>query len=246
MLRQSNTYLIFYAAALTTLCGMLLAFASEALKPKQKRNQELERKAVILQTAGVDLSKTTNLEALYNERVKAFVINTQGELVDGTQADDVNIAKEYRKPSDQRLLPVYEVLEADKQRIQAYVLPMYGNGLWDAIWGYIAIAPDLNTVVGVSFDHKSETPGLGARITDREVRDRFKGKSLFNQQGELVGIAMQKGEKGNEVYANDPHKVDGLSGATLTSKGVNDMIFEYMRAYQAFFQKQSTSKPKAL
>lgn len=240
-MRQSNLYLVIYAAALTAICGALLAFTSESLKPKQKANQEIERKTIILKTAGLDLAQWSDVQKLYEERVKSYVVNHKGEVVDGINAETVEVAKEFKKPVEERLLPVYEVSD-DQGKIVAYVLPMYGNGLWDAIWGYIALAPDMNTIVGVNFDHKSETPGLGARITTEEVQKRFVGKKIFNEKGEIVGVEMQKGEVGNEAYANDPHKVDGMSGATLTGKGVNQMIYDYMKAYETFLRSKRTTQ----
>ena len=117
--------------------------------------------------------------------------------------------------------------ESDPSKVDAYIFALFGNGLWDKIWGYVAVAPDLTTVKGIALDHRGETPGLGARITDDDVKDRYIGKQLFDANGTLVGIEMQKGERGDPSLFNE-HQVDGMSGATLTGNGVNEMILNYV------------------
>ncbi len=134
-------------------------------------------------------------------------------------------------------LPIYSVKNADNLDIvEAYVIPVYGEGLWDFIWGYLAIEGDLETVKGIIFDHKGETPGLGARITDAEVQLRFKGKKIYNTSGELDAPHFQKGEGSD--YSSNPHKVDGLSGATITANGVNKMLDSYLELYQPYINAQ--------
>jgi Na+-transporting NADH:ubiquinone oxidoreductase subunit C len=115
-------------------------------------------------------------------------------------------------------------------------LPVYGYGLWNNIWGFVALKSDFKTVQGVKFQHAAETPGLGARIeSDDEVQNRYKGKSIYDGD-KLVSVTMMKGE-GND-YSENPHRVDGLSGATLTAKGVNNMLLEYFQAYQNYINKK--------
>ena len=110
---------------------------------------------------------------------------------------------------------------------------MVAAGLWDWISGYIALESDLNTVKGIAFDHKQETPGLGARITTSEVQERYKGKEIFDGS-ELVSVSMVKGE-GNPGLSS--HQVDGMSGATITGKGVNQMLEHYLECYTSYFEK---------
>jgi Na+-transporting NADH:ubiquinone oxidoreductase subunit C len=234
--RQSNLYIILYAAAITVVCGGLLAFASQSLKPLQDANVELERKQNILTTV-MPLTKGDDINALYAAKVKESVIDFQGNVKEGMKATDVDIAKEYKKKPEERLLPLYEFRdEADPSKVNNVVLPVYGFGLWNDIWGFVALQSDLNTIQGVSFAHKGETPGLGARIASEEIQDRYKGKSLFDADA-LESVVMQKGE-GND-YSNDPHKVDGMSGATLTAKGVNNMFADYFTCYKNYLKKSS-------
>lgn len=214
------------------------------LKPLQKANVEQERKISIVATfADTKEMSKDDAVALYNEVIEDLVINYKGELID-TAAAKVEVLKEYKKPAEERLYPVYKAKsKSDPSKIEFYIIPTYGFGLWNNISGYVALEPDLNTIKGVRFDHIGETPGLGARITDDEnVYNRYIGKKLFDEEGKLQSVEMQKGEGNN--YDDQPHKVDGMSGATLTAKGVNNMLLEYFGAYQAYFNsvKKSNSQ----
>ncbi|MFZ6001220.1 MAG: NADH:ubiquinone reductase (Na(+)-transporting) subunit C, partial [Bacteroidota bacterium] len=114
------------------------------------------------------------------------------------------------------------------------VLPVYGYGLWNNIWGFVALKSDLNTVQGVKFSHAGETPGLGARIDTDEIQVRFKDKKVF-EGNQVASVSLQKGEGFD--YSNEPHKVDGMSGATLTAKGVNNMLKDYFACYENYLKK---------
>lgn len=240
-MRQSNYYIVLYAAILTTVCGGLLALASEGLKERQQANIELEQKKIILSTV-MELPKGSNIEELYTKKIKSFVVDTKGNIVEGIQAPDVSVLAEYKKPAAQRMLPVYEFRnEASPDKIDYVVLPVFGFGLWNNIWGFLALQSDFSTIQGVIFQHTGETPGLGARIDQEEIQVRYKGKSIYDNQT-LVSVTMMKGE-GND-YSNDPHKVDGMSGATLTAKGVNNMFTEYLKLYESYLKRvKSTNNP---
>ncbi|MFM7431701.1 MAG: NADH:ubiquinone reductase (Na(+)-transporting) subunit C [Flammeovirgaceae bacterium] len=233
-MRQSNLYIILYAAAITLVCGGSLAIASQSLKSLQDSNVELERKRNILTTV-MELKEGDDVNAIYLAKVRESVLDFQGSAKTDIRAVDVDLVKEYKKLPTDRLLPVYEFRnEADPSKIDNVVLPTYGFGLWKDISGFLALKSDLNTIQGVSFQHLGETPGLGARIVDKEIQDRYKGKSIFDGD-ELKSVEMQKGE-GND-YSNDPHKVDGMSGATLTGKGVNNMLMDYLACYKNYLKK---------
>jgi Na+-transporting NADH:ubiquinone oxidoreductase subunit C len=232
--RQSNLYIIFYAAAITVVCGGLLAFASQALKPLQDANVEQERKQNILATV-MSIKKGDDVNALYAANVKEGVIDFSGSVKEGMKATDIDVSKEYKKKPEERLLPIYEFKDpSDPTKVNNVVLPVYGFGLWKDISGFIALKADMNTIQGVSLAHLGETPGLGARISSEEIQDRYKGKSIFDADV-LASVTMQKGE-GND-YSNDPHKVDGMSGATLTAKGVNNMFVDYLTCYKNYLKK---------
>ena len=235
-MRQSNLYILLYSAAITVVCGGLLAFASISLRDKQQANIEHERKQNILATV-IELKETDNVEAIYAKRVKEIVIDFQGDAKAGVKASSIDIAKEYKKKPEERLLPVYEFRnETDSMKVDNAVIPVYGYGLWNNIWGFVALQSDLNTVQGVKFEHAGETPGLGARITSEEIQVRYKGKKVF--EGDNVSsVVMMKGE--GMDYTNDTHKVDGMSGATLTAKGINNMLKDYFACYKNYLKKNS-------
>lgn len=227
-----------YAAILTIVCGGLLAFASESLKEKQQENIALEQKENILSTVMV-LKDEDNAAEIYAARVKAFVVDYNGNEVAGKKTTDVDVAAEYKKPTKERLLPVYEFRsETDSSKIEYVVLPIHGFGLWDRIWGYVALQSDFNTIQGAVFQHKGETPGLGARIASEEIQDRYKNKQVFEGE-QIASVEMMKGE-GND-YASQAHKVDGMSGATLTAKGVNNMLKDYLACYENYIKKTKTT-----
>ena len=236
-MRQSNLYIVIYAGVLTIVCGGLLALASEGLKEKQQFNIDMEQKKNILSTV-IAIEEGVDINQLYAKRVKAFVVDFQGNVKGGMQPKDVNLAAEYKKAREQRLLPVYEFRnESDSSKTDYVVLPVYGYGLWNNIWGFVALKSDLNTVQGVKFQHAGETPGLGARIeTDEDVQNRYKGKTIY-ENGKLVSVTMMKGE--GKDYSGNAHQVDGLSGATLTAKGVNNMLQDYFVAYENYMKKNT-------
>jgi len=229
---------------LTAVLGGLLSGVSQVLGPTQKKAQDLDTKKQILGAIPAEKEALGDMEAeeilaRYNEVIFSEVTDYQGNLVDTNVkggpmvAEEVNIEKNYKVPVEDRLFPVFKYSANGEE---SYILPVYGAGLWDAIWGFVALNPDLKSVKGISFDHKGETPGLGARITSDDVQERYRGKQLYNDNGEFVAITMVKGEKIPEDRLG-PNKVDGLAGATLTANGVNDMLLNYIGYYQKYFDK---------
>ena len=122
-----------------------------------------------------------------------------------------------------------------------YIIPLRGSGLWDAIWGYIALKSDINTIQGAVFDHKAETAGLGAEITQQWFMDRFKDEKVFNQSGQLVGIRVSKTNNDPKDFDKNDHEVDAISGATITGDGVTNMIIERLTHYLPYFEKERTT-----
>lgn len=241
-MQRSNTYIILFSVALTVVLGGLLSLASVGLKPAQQKQIELDTKKKIL-GAVMDISAYTDpneLLELYDQKVESVVVDINGNLVETDKkgnpavAEKVNIQKNYRFPKEERLYPVFKFKDnPDSDRVDAYIFPMFGAGLWDWISGYMALETDLNTIKGVAFDHKQETPGLGARITSPAVQDRFVGKTIY-EGDQLVSVSMVKGE-GNAGLTD--HQVDGMSGATLTGKGVNAMLKTYLDCYESYINK---------
>src|SRR5690606_34067871 len=128
----------------------------------------------------IELKEGDDVNKLYAERVKEFVIDSKGNVLEGKTPKDIVIANEYKKPAEERMLPVYEFRnQSNPDKLDYVVLPVFGRGLWDIIWGFVALKDDMNTIQGVKYEHKGETPGLGARIETDEVQNRYKGKKVF-------------------------------------------------------------------
>ena len=232
---------------MTIFLGSLLSFTRMQLGPIQKKQVEIDTKKKIL-GAVMDISTLTSDEVLnlYNEKMKSIVIDLDGEEIiqaDGSKlvAEEINIQKNYKIDPKERKYPVF-MFSSNGESVDYYIFPMFGNGLWDWISGFIALDEKLNTVIGVAFDHKSETPGLGARISSEEIQDRYKGKMIYNQINELVSVKMLKSENNKGLGS---HEVDGMSGATITAYGLNDMISHYFECYDLYISKIKTS-PRSL
>jgi Na+-transporting NADH:ubiquinone oxidoreductase subunit C len=217
--------------------GGLLSLTSVGLKPLQDKQVEIDTKKKIL-SAVVELDKSMEADdilSMYDKRVRSMVIDINGEVVENPEvpAEKIDIGKNHKLNPEERNYPLFMYMDDSGENVDAYIMPMFGKGLWDWISGYVALGEDLNTIKGVAFDHKQETPGLGARITEEKVKSRYKGKEIY-QGDELVSVTMVKGE-GNSGLSE--HQVDGLSGATMTAKGVNEMLEHYLECYQSFMEK---------
>jgi len=250
--QRSNLYIIIFSAILTMVLGGLLSGTSVVLKPLQDKQVELDTKKKIL-GAVMDISnikEPNEILALYENRVTSTVVDINGELMEKDAKGNPLVAEKidfqknhnkFKKDVESRPYPVFMYMKEDGSGVDAYIFPMFGAGLWDWISGFVAVDSDLNTVRGVAFDHKSETPGLGARITDEAVKARFVDKKLYDVAGILQSVSMVKGEKGEPL---DDHHIDGLSGATLTGKGLNAMLKDYFGFYSTFIEKvKSANQP---
>ena len=228
MNRQGNTYTFLYSVILLVIVAALLSIISLSLQPRQNENRQNEKRQNIL--SAIHISSTADNSAeKFNQYIKEqFIINDKGQKVEG-KAFDVNIEKQYKLPNDKRELPVF-VAEVDGAT--KYILPIYGAGLWGPIWGYISLNADKSTIYGTFFDHQGETPGLGAEITTPAFNKQFQNKQIFSGN-HLVGIEIKKG--GNATGINE---VDAISGGTITSKGVENMILSYLTYYEPFLKQR--------
>jgi len=212
------------------LVAAVLASVSMALKPRQKRNFEIEKKKNILASVNIE-SDATSAEKIYADKIlNEYVVNVKGDEVDG-DAFNTDLKKERAKTTDQMVLPVFEFQTDEGLK---YVFPLRGSGLWGPIWGYISLNDDMNTIYGANFDHEGETPGLGAEISTTAFEKQFVGKKLFDNSDQLASIFVAKvGE-----VAPEEHKVDGISGGTITSKGLQNMLKDDFTSYQEFLNKK--------
>ncbi len=243
-MRQSNLYIIIFTAIMTIVVGGVLSLTSQVLAPAQKRSIELDTKSAILSSVmnleEAGLKGNAILET-YSNRIESLVVDINGDEVttdeDGKPivAEQVDVAKNYKKAPEDRLYPVFKYMnEQNPDQVDSYILPLYGAGLWDKIWGFVALDNNFEEIVGASFDHRGETPGLGARIASAEIQNRYKGKKIFDDNGDLVSVTMVKGE-GNDGLSE--HQVDGMSGATITGKGLNQMLLNYLNYYQSYINQ---------
>jgi len=228
MNKQGNTYTFIYSVVLVVIVATLLAIISLSLKPLQLKNINNEKRQNILSSVHIN-SSATESESLYNKYITdSYIINTKGEKIEG-DAFKVNIASEYKKPIEDRKLPVFV---ADIDGKTKYVLPVYGAGLWGAIWGFVSFNDDKNTICGTVFDHESETPGLGAKITTANFQNEFKNKKIF-ENNTLKSVTVKKGGG-----AQGDYEVDAISGATITSRGVQSMLSNYLLSYKQFLNSK--------
>ena len=237
MNKNSNAYTFIFAIAMVVIVAVTLSFTATSLSPLQKENVRKEKMQSILSTIGIETSRE-NAEELFNKYItQQIALNHEGEEKEGVSAFEVDLAKELAKPIEEQTYPIYM---ANYEGSEYYIAPLRGNGLWDAIWGYIALKDDANTVKGVIFDHKGETAGLGAEITTDWFQQRFADEKIFNENGELVGVNVVKGYSGGSD--KDDNKVDSISGATITSDGVSEMIENRLKSYLPFFKKRQDIK----
>ncbi len=227
---QSNLYTFIYASVMVILVALALSLAFIKLKPLQEANMLKEKQQAILASIGVHCERD-QAPQLFDKYVKeSFVIDVNGDTIKGEDPLKINMEEQYRAALKDRHLPVFI---AEHEGKTVYVFPVYGKGLWGPIWGYVALEDDLNTIHGVVFDHKGETPGLGAEITQPWFQKQFVGKKIFDDNGNFVSIAVVKGGAPD----NDPHAVDAISGGTLTSKGLQAMLHDFLAGYVNFIKK---------
>ncbi|MCF6237913.1 MAG: NADH:ubiquinone reductase (Na(+)-transporting) subunit C [Candidatus Marinimicrobia bacterium] len=228
--RVTKAYTLGFAAAVTMVCSILLASAATLLKERQDQNIEFDIKYNILSVLELIESKDVEAEkifALYDNSVKTFVVDLDGKLVAGRKAEDVD------PKAEPDLLPVYARQDGDE--ITAYCIPTQGKALWSTVKGYIALEKDLNTIKGITFYSHGETPGLGGEIDKKWFTDAFKGKKILNTDGQIVSVQIIKGKM--RSGEKDPqHKVDGISGATLTGNGLNEFIKATLEKYEPYFK----------
>lgn len=244
---NSNGYTFMFAVIMVIVVASVLAFTATSLQPIQNVNVREEKMQNILATVGVDSVEVDGKQTfLSREMVQEYfdkyitetvALRADGSVDESVDAFKVDLAKELKKPVEEQIYPLY-IATIDGEKY--YIVPLRGKGLWDAIWGYISLKDDLNTVKGAVFDHKGETPGLGAEITKDWFQHRFADERVFDDDGNLVGVSAVKGSLGDSD--KEDNRVDAISGATITSRGVSNMISERLIHYLPYFEKQEGFK----
>lgn len=235
MNKQSNVYTIGYIIVIVVLVGTALALAATALRPRQLENANADKMKQILYSLHLDAEGKSVTKEFNNVVKEQLLVNAGGSIIKNVMTVsgdmsvfDTDVASEIRKPDSERKLPVFVATMSDGA--VKYIIPVYGAGLWGPIWGYVAVDSDGSTIFGAYFSHAGETPGLGAEIEKPKFRDEFDGKHLFKGE-KFLPIAVVKA---GQVPANGEDYVDGVSGGTITSKGVGEMLSNCLTPYANF------------
>lgn len=231
-----------FAAVICLVCSAALSLCASSLRPIQTKNQKIYQHRNILLAVGIPGDPNAefsneDVEQVFAAQMEKITIDSEGVPV-----ESVEVEGESDAAPDTNEIYLYK---DETGEVQGYVLPLSGQGLWGPISGYLALEPDMNTVKGVTFFTKMETPGLGAEIANSWFEDQFKGKHIFDDQGNLVSIDVVKGEAEKIAADRIDHAVDGVSGATITSDGVTAMLENWLNIYEPYFRSVKNSEKEA-
>ena len=231
---HSNKYTLIFTSVLTIILASLLSIAAGSLDQIQKLNVEIDSKKNILTSLGFkeshDEKWTTNdILELFKNNIESYVLDKDGNQI------EINI-KSIDPENDYDNMPIY--INKTENEINGYAIPISGKGLWSTLYGYFAIEPDGMTAKGITFYAHKETPGLGGEVDKLWFQNNFVGKRFIDDKGNLVGIKVVKGK----ADANSDYEVDGISGATITSKGLETFLVDDLRKYESFFRKIRNTK----
>lgn len=234
--KDSNIYTVIFAVILVFLVGFFLVCVSEFLKPIINQNIILEKKQSLLNCLGIK-NKFESIDRLYKKHIiKELAINYKGEIIlEGKQAFNIDLIKEIKRPLKDQYFPLY--IAKNEKNEKLHIIPLIGEGLWDIIWGYVSL--DKNLIIkGISLDHKGETPGLGAEITKDYFQSNFIGEKILNKKNIFVGIDIIKNNNDPKNKNKSDNKIDAISGATITSNGVSNMIKNRLILYISYLNKK--------
>ncbi len=224
---RNNSYTLIFTSCVTIVLGIIIATTADNLRERQEINEELDIKKNILYALGhkqnIDNPWTNKIvENLYNNSINEIYLDHKGTV--------------YQKQEDIEKNPLKIYQRMDNGLITGYAIPIEGKGLWGTMYGYFAIEPDAVTVKGITFYRHKETPGLGGEVDKEWFKNNFIGKRLVDNDGKLVSIEVIKGfvsDKDPEAY----RKVDGISGATVTGKGITTFLKKDLNKYEPYFKK---------
>lgn len=242
--KESNGYIIGFAVVMVVVVGTLLSSVAMGLKPAQDDNIKNEKKQYILNAALIDVDRAGAGEMFDKYITKRMILDVdgnvvsefEGEIKDAGDAFNIDLIKEYKNKALEAKDKHYPMFVCEKDGEKLYVVPVVGKGLWDLIWGYICFKEDGTTIYGTVFDHKGETPGLGSKISEDRFEKDFIGKTI-EENGQYAKIKIPK--PGNEL---DNHSIDGISGATFTCIGTQEMIQRTLPVYYSYFKKNNIQK----
>ena len=230
---HSNRYTLLFTSAITIILAFMLSSVFTTLKDITDRNVQADIKKNILSSLGFKSSEEypwtpNNVEKIFQESIVSFVVNENGDVIPGKTPEDID------SKSDEGIYPIYKkVVDGSTD---GFSIPISGKGLWGTMYGYFSIEADGATAKGITFYKHIETPGLGAEVDKPWFQKNFVGKKFIDEDGNLVGIQTVKG-KVDESSPDAYHQVDGISGATMTSRGLNEFLLKDLKLYDNYFQK---------
>jgi Na+-transporting NADH:ubiquinone oxidoreductase subunit C len=243
---HSNNYTLGFVFIVTLVLGTMLSFTKDSVKRLQDQNLKADVQKTILRSLNFEenlLESNESIEQTFKNYIDAKCVNVEGEIVE-CNIEEVDIEK------NEETLPIY--IRMNNEKIEGIALPIAGKGLWSTIFGYIALNPDTDSVLGIQFYKHGETPGLGGEVEKKWFTDNFINhpieesngeityvpKKIRNENGKIISISVIKGgvdySKSNKSAI---HQVDGISGATVTADGVSDFLLEDLLRYEKTLDK---------
>jgi len=231
---------------MVVLVAAILSAAAMFLKPLQEENVRIDKMKGILASANIEATTENAIELYAKNITREIVVNNKGEVVSvytngsfekgDISAFDLNLKKELYKKSKGLEFNI-PLLIAEANGVKTFIIPLYGNGLWGPVWGNIAVKENFSTVIGVTFGHKGETPGLGAEIDTKVFQAQFKGKEIFKGD-EFKSVLIVKGGIVTLPESEHIHGVDAITGGTITSVGVSDMLKNCLENYVPYIRSK--------
>lgn len=238
--KNSNAFTFGFAIIMVIVVGAALSFTAMSLKPMQDENAADKKRIDILGAIKVDANRE-NAQKLYTDYIKSSVVlDNNGQVKEGVEAFNVEVKKEYRDKTLKAEDRNYPLFVAEKDGNTYYVIPMVGKGLWGPIWGFVGLQNDYTTIYGASFDHKTETPGLGAEIKTEMFEGQFPGKVINYGGNKLFEVTKGAGSSSKD------YQVDGITGGTITSKGVEEMLIRTFNIYKQYFNSLKDQEAAAM
>ena len=244
--KNSNGFTFIFAIILVVVVGVSLAVTYLGLKPEHDENVRREKMQSILAAMNVEVERDAAPDIYKSTITETLMLDHEGHVIEGGNKDPLtgdaftsDVLMQYKSwkageiKAEEMKYPVY-IGKHEGQTL--YVLPMVGTGLWGPVWGYVSVKDDGRTIYGSTFDHKGETPGLGAEISTPYFEEQFEGKAFTTETGDFKSITVYKGG----TQTQDPHGVDGISGGTITSQGVHEMLKRSLAVYDHYL-KEATS-----
>ena len=221
---RSDAYTIIFTMIISVILGLGLSATRDSLRERQLLNIELDIKKKILSVLGFEQAGWTDkdVQSMYDNNINEIIISSTGEEVKENNVSGQDTYKIYQS--------------RDGNRVKGYAIPISGKGLWGTMYGYFAIEPDASTAKGITFYKHKETPGLGAEVDKDWFKNNFIGKKFIDDSGNLVSIEVIKGFV-SDKDPNAKHKVDGISGATVTGNGLTTFLKADLQKYEPYFAK---------